>query len=559
MGLREEVKIILGLEGAAGVEAGLDRVTNKLGKSNASLQTSTKGLASSFQILSRTVLPELNGIAGTTIGLIGDLKGASAAAGVGFGTLAAGIGAAAVPIYLTANAYRELAAAMKLEAQAKADQIAGRERSKKALEEELELMRKAGLITEQERRWALTMDDPYSGPTTDLTVVGQRLKSLRTREGVAPESPFDAAKRKAQLELLDGTEKELALIDQRYQTQVNENKELTRRQQLTAEQLAELNRLASADRELKIGKLAAKEGDAYRLAVAKQLTEEAKAEAEALKEAEASARQMADDQQRRADFMRGMQYDRIGMIGSMTTSPSDAAAAEGNQAYLRYEDQITQINALRYDSEEEYYALVEQAAELHSLRMTDIYKRQGSRERDLNMMRLGAAGEMFGGMAAVAKMYGKEGFIAYKALSIAQAVIATFTAANTAMIGDPYTAAFRVAAVIAMGIANVGTIAAQQPGYEAGGYTGDMGVNQSAGMVHGREFVFSAPAVATLGRGNLESMHDAAKAGGSGNGKPTNVNIVALDDRRVWQQMKNNPEADQFFVEMYNRNKWRMG
>lgn len=49
--------------------------------------------------------------------------------------------------------------------------------------------------------------------------------------------------------------------------------------------------------------------------------------------------------------------------------------------------------------------------------------------------------------------------------------------------------------------------------YDSGGFTGNFGVNQPAGLVHGREFVMSAPAVETLGIGYLDNMHRAARAG----------------------------------------------
>ncbi|QIK61796.1 phage tail tape measure protein [Leucobacter viscericola] len=58
-------------------------------------------------------------------------------------------------------------------------------------------------------------------------------------------------------------------------------------------------------------------------------------------------------------------------------------------------------------------------------------------------------------------------------------------------------------------------------GWKAGGYTGDGGTGEVAGVVHGKEFVFSAPAVANLGVGNLARLHESAKSGrvgGNGNG-----------------------------------------
>ena len=50
-------------------------------------------------------------------------------------------------------------------------------------------------------------------------------------------------------------------------------------------------------------------------------------------------------------------------------------------------------------------------------------------------------------------------------------------------------------------------------GFEEGGYTGDGRSNGFAGMVHHGEYVMSAPAVRSIGIGNLDAMHDAGKSG----------------------------------------------
>jgi hypothetical protein len=50
-------------------------------------------------------------------------------------------------------------------------------------------------------------------------------------------------------------------------------------------------------------------------------------------------------------------------------------------------------------------------------------------------------------------------------------------------------------------------------GFSDGGYTGDMGAAEVAGVVHGREFVFSAPAVQAIGRDTLDTLHERAAAG----------------------------------------------
>ncbi|WP_422389941.1 matrixin family metalloprotease [Arthrobacter sp. N1] len=53
------------------------------------------------------------------------------------------------------------------------------------------------------------------------------------------------------------------------------------------------------------------------------------------------------------------------------------------------------------------------------------------------------------------------------------------------------------------------------PGFRDGGYTGDGGVNEAAGVVHGKEFVVNAAATAAIGKENLAEMSHAAVHGGA--------------------------------------------
>lgn len=52
------------------------------------------------------------------------------------------------------------------------------------------------------------------------------------------------------------------------------------------------------------------------------------------------------------------------------------------------------------------------------------------------------------------------------------------------------------------------TLPSLPPGFASGGYTGNMPVNQVAGLVHGQEFVFDAEAVKRVGRGQLEAIRN---------------------------------------------------
>jgi lambda family phage tail tape measure protein len=63
-------------------------------------------------------------------------------------------------------------------------------------------------------------------------------------------------------------------------------------------------------------------------------------------------------------------------------------------------------------------------------------------------------------------------------------------------------------------------------GFAAGGYTGPGGRYEPAGVVHRGEYVFSAPAVRSLGVGLLEGLHRASSGGGFG---PTGPRLAYAD------------------------------
>jgi hypothetical protein len=53
----------------------------------------------------------------------------------------------------------------------------------------------------------------------------------------------------------------------------------------------------------------------------------------------------------------------------------------------------------------------------------------------------------------------------------------------------------------------------QAAAFDIGGYTGNIDPHKAAGVVHGQEFVFSAPAVRAIGLERLERLHTQAKTG----------------------------------------------
>ena len=66
-------------------------------------------------------------------------------------------------------------------------------------------------------------------------------------------------------------------------------------------------------------------------------------------------------------------------------------------------------------------------------------------------------------------------------------------------------------------------------GFAEGGYTGNAAVNMPAGVVHGQEYVFTAPVTASLGRDDLDALHrgqaEITRPGQSGGGAGVNVAV----------------------------------
>ena len=101
-----------------------------------------------------------------------------------------------------------------------------------------------------------------------------------------------------------------------------------------------------------------------------------------------------------------------------------------------------------------------------------------------------------------------------KAAAIAQAVINTYqsaTSAYAAMAGIPYVGpalgVAAAAAAVAAGMANVQAIRKQNvSGYMNGGYTGNGGIGDVAGFVHGQEYVMDAQTTSNIGVDNLDAL-----------------------------------------------------
>lgn len=154
-------------------------------------------------------------------------------------------------------------------------------------------------------------------------------------------------------------------------------------------------------------------------------------------------------------------------------------------------------------------------------------------ERSVQGQILGLTSQVFGEIAStIEESKGKESaaykvaFLAAKGAAIAQAIIQTELAAVSALAppplglgpvaGAPYAQVIR-----GLGYASVGIMAGQAiTGFEKGGYTGNYGTKEVAGVVHGQEFVMNARAT-RQNRGALEAMNSGKSFGGD-----TYVNVT---------------------------------
>ena len=130
-----------------------------------------------------------------------------------------------------------------------------------------------------------------------------------------------------------------------------------------------------------------------------------------------------------------------------------------------------------------------------------------------------------------------------KAAAIAQATVSGFLAIQNALAVPPYPVGLALAVSAGvMTAANIASIAGV--GFKTGGYTGDGGVNDVAGVVHGKEFVFDAAAVSRIGVDNLEAMRrgqspDPASPGQTFNQQRSttvNINLNGTNDSKVMRE-----------------------
>ncbi len=143
----------------------------------------------------------------------------------------------------------------------------------------------------------------------------------------------------------------------------------------------------------------------------------------------------------------------------------------------------------------------------------------------LNAERLSAQDQFYGTLAGLANSSNKELAAIGKAAAMAQATIDGVLAVQKALASAPPPMNFALAAAAGVAAAvNVAKIAGV--GFADGGYTGDGGKYEPAGVVHRGEFVFSKQAVSRIGVARLQALHSGLK--GYAEGGPVGISLPSF-------------------------------
>lgn len=166
-------------------------------------------------------------------------------------------------------------------------------------------------------------------------------------------------------------------------------------------------------------------------------------------------------------------------------------------------------------------------------------------------------------------------FAIEKGFAVAQAALALGqNIAEASKVGFPYNIPM-IAGAMAQGaqIASIiSSVAAPTTGYKTGGYTGNYGTSEVAGVVHGQEYVLNAEATKRVGINTLNAINNggtiqaekvaqaSAKAsGGNSSNINLNPNFVIVDERESLSDYLFSPDGTKAFVKFFKRNKAALG
>lgn len=166
--------------------------------------------------------------------------------------------------------------------------------------------------------------------------------------------------------------------------------------------------------------------------------------------------------------------------------------------------------------------LIQQFEVLNKLRENDLINEEAYQNAKLELQAKSTAGYMEGMLGGFASLVDENSktyavlFAAQKAFAVAQAMLnipAAYSKAYDAVVGTPYIGPYIApavgAAAAALQVAQAASIkSTNMTGFKSGGYTGNIGLNQEAGVVHGQEYVLNAAATRRVGVDTLNAINN---------------------------------------------------
>lgn len=223
--------------------------------------------------------------------------------------------------------------------------------------------------------------------------------------------------------------------------------------------------------------------------------------------------------------LNGILEDTIGKVNELdikikATQKAMQLGVDPNEALLAaFPDLLggTRVEEdVRLKREKERYDKLKELAKDSAKGKEALRQYEAKKEMEDYQKKLGYAETFFGNLSSLQQTSSKETFALGKAAALASAGVQSAQAIlkiyGDSTISPWIQSAMAASVAIATGVQVANIASAEMPGYEAGGYTGDMGRKQVAGVVHGREFVVNAAATAR-NRASLEAMNAGKSVG----------------------------------------------
>lgn len=230
--------------------------------------------------------------------------------------------------------------------------------------------------------------------------------------------------------------------------------------------------------------------------------------------------------------------------------------------------------------------LIQQFEVLQQMRELDLLNEEAYQNAKLELQAKSTASYMEGMLGGFASLVDENSktyavlFAAQKAFAVAQAMLnipAAYSKAYDAVVGTPYVGPYIApamgAAAAALQVAQAASIkSVNMQGFKSGGYTGNYGTSEVAGVVHGKEYVLNAEATKRVGINTLNAINNGgtiqaekqaqANAKVQGSQAPNvnlNPNFVIVDEREKLGDYLFGPDGKKAFVKFFKQNKRELG